>query len=364
MQIICNKFQTLKENSRVMSHGRLYRWIVAAAALALALGACAPAAQPSRPAPTASGDLVIYSGRSEALIKPVIEQFKAKYPDVNVVLKAGSNSELANALLEEKAAPQADLFLTTELMTVQKMANEDVFQAYTPKDADKLPADYHHPNWLWTGLTLRARVIMYNTDLVAADEAPKSILDLTDPKWKGQIAAAGSTNGGFQAHVAALRQILGDAQAEAWLSGLKANDVTFFGGHTDVRKAVGAGEFKIGLVNHYYYHLQKAEGSPVAVVYPDQADGQMGVVVNATAIGVVKGAQHPEAAGVFIDYLLSPEGQKLFAELNYEYPVIEGVALAADVKPLTDVRLATFDVVKAADSLNSTLTLVERVGVP
>ena len=71
----------------------------------------------------------------------------------------------------------------------------------------------------------------------------REIFDLTDPKWKGQVAAAGSTNGGMQAQVAAMRQLLGDEETEAWLNGLIANEVTFFGGHTDVRKAVGAGEF-------------------------------------------------------------------------------------------------------------------------
>lgn len=332
---------------------------------ALILAACAPAAAPqAASAPAAAGELVLYSGRSEALIRPVVERFQAKHPNIQVALKAGSNSELAAALLEEKGNPQADLFLTTELMTVQRMANEGVFQAYQPAPAGDLPPAYHHPGWLWTGLTLRARVIIYNTDLVSADEAPQSIEDLTDPKWQGQIAAAGSANGGFQAHVAALRQLIGDEATEAWLNGLKANAVTFFGGHTDVRKAVGAGEFKIGLVNHYYYHLQKAEGSSVAVVYPDQGEGRMGVVVNATGIGVIQGARNAAAAGAFIDYLLSPEGQKLFAELNYEYPVLPGASLQADVKPLAEFRLAEFDVVRAADSLDSTLDMLERAGIP
>ncbi len=330
------------------------------------LAACAPTAPTAPPEPGAApaGDLVLYSGRSEALIQPVIDQFQALYPDINVALKAGSNSELAAALLEERANPQADLFLTTELMTVQKMANEGVFQPYQPGTPDAVPADYHHPDWLWTGLTLRARVLIYNTQLVTPAAAPQSVLDLTKPEWRGQLAAAGSTNGGFQAHVAALRQLIGDAATTAWLTGLSANEVQFFGGHTDVRKAVGAGEFQVGLVNHYYYHLQKAEGSPVAVVYPDQGEGQMGVVVNATGIGVIAGARHAAAAGLFIDYLLSPEGQQLFAELNYEYPVRPGVPLHPEVQPLTGLRLAAFDVVAAADSLESTLDLLETLGIP
>ena len=311
-----------------------------------------------------SGDLVIYSGRSEPLIQPVIDAFKAKYPNVNVLLKAGSNSELANALIEEQANPQADVFITTELFTVQSLSQQGIFESYLPKGADQLPAEFLGADNLWTGLTRRARVIMYNKDLVSEAELPTSIFDLIDPKWKGQIAAAGSTNGSMQAQIAAMRQLLSAEEAEAWLNGLLANEVTFFGGHTDVRKAVGAGEFKLGLVNHYYFHLQLAEGSNVGIVYPDQGEGQVGLFTNATAAAIVKGAAHVPAAQAFLDFLVSEDGQKLFAEQNYEYPLLPGVALKDGVQPLDSFRLADVDVVKAALDFDATFDLMEKVGLP
>lgn len=311
-----------------------------------------------------SGELVIYSGRSEPLLQPVIDAFQVQYPDLDVLLKAGSNSELANALIEEQANPQADVFITTELFTVQALAQEGVFQAYRPAGADQLPAELIGPDNFWTGLTRRARVIMYNADLVSEEELPTSIFDLTDPKWQGQIAAAGSTNGSMQAQVAALRQLIGEEETEAWLNGLLANDVTFFGGHTDVRKAVGGGEFKLGLVNHYYYYLQKAEGSNVGIIFPDQGEGQIGLITNATAAAIVDGAPHVEAAQAFIDFLVSAEGQKLFAEQNYEYPLLPGVELRGEVQPLTDFRLADVNIAQAAESFNATFDLMEKAGLP
>jgi len=311
-----------------------------------------------------SGDLVIYSGRSEPLIQPVIDAFKAKYPNVNVLLKAGSNSELANALIEEQANPQADVFITTELFTVQSLAQQGIFESYLPHGADQLPAEFLGADNMWTGLTRRARVIMYNKDLVSEAELPTAIFDLTDPTWKGQIAAAGSTNGSMQAQIAAMRQLLGEEETEAWLSGLIANEVTFFGGHTDVRKAVGAGEFKLGLVNHYYFHLQLAEGSNVGIIYPDQGEGQVGLFTNATAAALVKGAARAPVAQAFLDFLVSEEGQKLFAEQNYEYPLLPGVALKDGVQPLDSFRLADVDVVKAALDFDATFDLMEKVGLP
>ena len=323
----------------------------------------APAEEPVKEMEV-SGDLVIYSGRSEPLLQPVIDAFRAKYPAVNVLLKAGSNSELANALIEEQANPQADVFVTTELLTLQSLTAEGAFQSYAPVGADQIPAEFIGDGNSWTGLTRRVRVIMYNKDLVSEDEVPASIFDLTDPKWQSQIAAAGSTNGGMQAQVAAMQQLLGDEATEEWLTGLIANEVTFFGGHTDVRKAVGAGEFKLGLVNHYYYHLQLAEGGNVGVIYPDQGEGQIGLFSNATGAAVVNGAQHPEAAQAFLDFLVSEEGQKLFAEQNYEYPLRAGVALKEGVQPLDGLRLADVNVVEAAANFDAMFDLIERVGLP
>ncbi len=316
------------------------------------------------PAAVVEGDLVIYSGRSEQLIQPVLDAFQAKYPNVKILLKSGQNSALANALIEEQSNPQADVFITTEIFTVQSMYQQGIFQSYRPAAADVLPAEFIGPENSWVGITRRARVIMYNTELVSAEEAPKSIFELTDPKWKGQIAAAGSTNGGMQAQIAAMSQLLGEVDTQEWLVGLMANEVTFFGGHTDVRKAVGAGEFKIGLVNHYYYYLELAEGSPVGIVFPDQGEGEIGLITNATAAGIVKGAKNTPAAQAFIDFLLSTEGQKLFAELNYEYPLVPGVALHPEVQALDGYRLAEVNVAEAALNIDETLNLIETIGLP
>lgn len=310
------------------------------------------------------GRLVIYTGRSEPLIQPVIEAFHAKYPNVEVLLKAGSNSELANALIEEQANPQADVFITTELFTIQSLAAKGVFEPYLPQGADLLAGGFRGADNTWVGLTRRARVIMYNKDLVAEDELPDSIFDLTDPKWRGQVAAAGSTNGSMQAQIAAMRQLIGEEATQEWLSGLIANEVTFFGGHTDVRKAVGAGEFKLGLVNHYYYHLQLAEGSNVGIIFPDQGEGQIGLITNATAAAAVRGAKNLPAAQAFLDFLVSAEGQKLFAEQNYEYPLLPGVPLREGVQPLDGFRLAAVDLVKASLDFEATFDLMERVGLP
>jgi iron(III) transport system substrate-binding protein len=343
------------------------------ASVGLMLAACTtpspttnnPPSTPSEPQGSpVSGRLVVYSGRSEPLIQPVLAAFQAHHADVEVLLKSGSNSALANALLEERNNPQADLFITTEMTTIQALNRQGIFQSYRSPAASSIPPEYIGPEDGWIGLTRRARVIMYNSELVSADEAPESIFELSDPKWRGQIATAGSTNGSMQAQIAALRQLIGEEATEAWLRDMVANDVTFFGGHTDVRKAVGAGEFNLGLVNHYYYYLQKEEGSPVGIVFPDQGEGQIGLITNATSVAIVAGASNPVAAQALVDFLLSPEGQKIFAELNFEYPLVSGVPLHPEVEPLENYRLADVDIAATALNLDETFDLIEKVGLP
>lgn len=332
--------------------------------LVLILSAACQTAPPSVKQDELSGSLVIYSGRSEALLQPVLDAFNAEHPSVEILLKAGSNSELANALIEERANPQADVFITTEVFTAEALAQQDVFTSYAPQGVDQLPAGFVSPDNLWVGITRRARVIMYNTELLSEDQLPSSIFDLTDPVWQGQVAVASSTNGSMQAQVATMRQLIGEDATEAWLRGLIDNDTTFFGGHTDIRKAVGAGEFPLGLVNHYYYHLQLEEGSPVGIIYPDQEPDGLGLITNATSAAVVSGTGNLPAAQAFLDFLISPEGQRLFAEENNEYPLLEGVSLAQGVEPLDDKRLSNINIAQAAAEIEATFELMERVGMP
>jgi iron(III) transport system substrate-binding protein len=311
-----------------------------------------------------SGRMVIYSARTEPLIQPVLNAFQTLHPNVDIRLKSGRNSELANALLEERNNPQADVFITTELMTIQFLNNQGIFESYRSPSADLIPPEFIGLNDGWTGITRRARVIMYNTELVSPQDVPRSIFDLTDPIWKGEVAAAGSTNGSMQAQIATMRMAIGDEATEAWLRDLIRNDVTFFGGHTDVRRAVGAGEFKLGLVNHYYFHLQKEEGDPVAMVFPDQDEGQIGLITNASAIGIIKGTNNSPAAQAFVDFLLSTEGQRIFSQLNFEYPLVSNVPLEASVVSLDQFRLVDVDVADASLYLDETFAIIDIVGLP
>jgi iron(III) transport system substrate-binding protein len=326
----------------------------------------APAAaeQPQNPAANTAGELIVYTARAEALFKPVIEAFNSVYPDIKVTLLNGSNGELAAKILEERANPQADLLINSDTLTMASLAAEGVFSPNDSPTVLALPAGLRADDGSWLALTMRPRVIMYNTELVSPDELPTKLADLADPKWRGQIGSANSSNGALMAQLVVMRNQLGPEATEAFISGLLANETQFFGGHTDVRKAVGAGELKLGLVNHYYYHLSKAEGAPVGIIYPDQEEGGLGLIVNTTNAGIVQGGPNPTLARLFIEFMLSADGQRIYAEQNFEYPISADVALAEGVPPLSEFRLNNVTLKTMWDELEPTKELAQAAGLP
>jgi len=196
-----------------------------------------------------------------------------------------------------------------------------------------VPAHLREPGGHWTGLSKRARVIIYNKDKVQPSEI-KGYEDLADPKWKGRVLIRSSTNIYNQSLVGSLIAAHGEEKAEAWARGM----VTSLarppqGGDTDQIKAVAAGEGDVAVSNTYYLGRliasskaeDKAVADKVGVIFPNQGD--RGTHVNVSGAGVVKTAPNRENAVKFIEYLVSPEAQKIFAGGNFEYPVVKGVDL-------------------------------------
>lgn len=314
------------------------------------------------PALAAQKELVVYSGRKEPLIKPVLEMFE-KESGIKVVLHSGGASELANAILEEGGKPRGDVFIANDAGTLEMLRLKGALMPNTSARVRSVPEDLRASDGSWVGVSGRARVIMYNTQLVSKSELPKSVMDLVDPKWRGQVAVASSQNESWIAQISAMRVVLGERATEKFLRDLVRNQVKVLPGHTQVRNAVGKGEFKLGLVNHYYYHLEKQDGSPVGVVYPDQGAKDMGALVNIAGVGIIRGARNESAARQLVDFLLSPGAQALFAKLNFEIPTLPG-AQVYEARPLEEIKRMKVNLERLGKELDATLDLIEKVGLP
>jgi iron(III) transport system substrate-binding protein len=313
-----------------------------------------------------SGELVLYTTRSEALINGVIEAFNEQYPDIEVVVVSGSNSELGTRILEEQANPQAHVFINSDTLTMEDLAENGVFIPNDSELIQSIPEQYRADDGSWAALTLRGRVLMYNTNLLDEADVPTSLTELADPQWLGRIGSADSTNGAMMATIVALNRLLDEETTTGWMQGLVDNNTLFSGSHTDIRQAVGTGEIELGLVNHYYYYLSLAEGAPVGIVWPDQGDDQFGLIVNSTNIGILQGVEGEtlELAQAFVDFMLSETGQRIYAEGNYEWPIMPDIPLAEGVPAPADFKLADINLKTLVEGLPTAREQVQATGMP
>ncbi len=268
----------------------------------------------------AAEELVVYSGRKEVAVKPIVVAFQKKI-GIPVKFKTGTTTGLAHALIQEKARPRADVFIATEVGVMEIIAKNGVLDKYVSPEAKGLEPGTSDRKGLWTGISSRARVLLYNKNLVAEKDVPRSVFPLTDAKWKGKIAIAGTQERTTLSWVSSLMVAKGADFTKQYLKQLYANGLKILPDNADVWQGVGRGEFAIGLTNSPNYFLARKAGYPVGVVYPDQKDGEVGTLLNLNAIALVKGAQHPGAAKRFIDFVLSAAGQRILIDGAYEIPL-------------------------------------------
>lgn len=339
---------------------------------ALLLAGCtaAPDTTQARPDAQARGDqagdgeVVVYSGRTEYLIQPVFAKFEEE-TGIKVKVRYGSSPELANLVGEERANPQADVYIGNDAGTLEVLRMNDLLAPYQTERLAQVPADLRAADGSWVGVTFRVRVLIYNTDLLKDPaELPRSIFDLADPRWKGKIAIGRGHHEYMVGNITAMRLSVGEERTEQFLRDLLKNEPVTLGSDTQIRKAVGRGEFPLGWVNHYYYFLEKAEGSPVGIIWPDQGEGQMGAAANATGVGLVKGGPNPENARRFVDFMLRPDIQELFAQRNFEIPTLAGVKPAPGVPTLDQIKRTQVDLQVYGKEWGRTIDLIQRVGLP
>lgn len=320
-----------------------------------------PSAATAAPSPTPkpSGSITVYSGRGEALVKPLFEQF-TKDTGIQVNVKYGDSAQLATLLAEEGSASPADIFFPQDAGALGAIAKAGLFEKLPEATLAKVPTEYRAKDGSWVGVSGRARVIVYNTSLQPG-ELPTSVKQLTDPKWKGKVGWA-PTNGSFQSFVTALRKLEGEAAAEKWLRDMIANDVKVYKDNRSIVTAVAAGEVQLGLVNHYYlWSFIKDQGEGFAARNHYTAAGDPGTLINVAGVGLLKTSKNKPAAQAFIDYLLSEAAQKYFVDQTYEYPLVQGMAADPRLPALSSLRPPAIDL-SDLDDLQGTLALLRKVG--
>ena len=305
------------------------------------------------------GTLVVYSGRSESLVGPIIEQF-GEATGIDVQVKYGSTFEIAATLLEEGSNSPADVFFAQDpggLGAVSEML------ASLPGDVVlKVPEWARSTDGSWVGISGRARVIVYSTELVSEDELPTSVKDLTDPKWKGKIGWP-PTNASFRTMVTAMRMMWGEDETRQWLLDMQANEPGIFPKNTPIVAAAGAGEVAVGLVNHYYLHrFIQEEGDEFAARNLFLKNGGPDSLVMVSGAGILETGENRDNAEAFMRFMLSEVAQQYFAGQTFEYPLVEGVKTHRLLPPIDTLNGPGIDLSQLSD-LQGTDALLRETGV-
>jgi iron(III) transport system substrate-binding protein len=308
-----------------------------------------------------SDSVTVYSGRSETLIAPILEQYNDE-AEVGIQVRYGGTPELAATILEEGDNSPADVFFAQDAGSLGALANEGLLEPLPDDILEMVAPEYRSPDGLWVGISGRARVVVYNTETIDPGDLPGSIHGFVDDEWEGRIGWA-PTNASFQSFVTALRVLEGEDAAREWLLGIKANNPTDYANNTSVVEAVANGEVEVGFVNHYYLYqflAEAGEGFTARNHYFDAADP--GGLVNIAGVAVLGTSGNKEAAYDFIRYLLSPDAQAYFADETYEFPLVAGVETAVDLPPLDSIAQPDMDL-SDLDDLRGTVQLLEDTGV-
>ncbi|MEO3780290.1 iron ABC transporter substrate-binding protein [Micromonospora sp. B11E3] len=330
----------------------------------LSLTACGGGDDGGDPGKPNDKRLTIYSGRSEALVKPVLEKFE-KSSGIKVDVRYGTTAQMAAQLLEEGERSPADAFFAQDAGALGAVTKAGQLATLPQEVLDRVPAAYRASGGQWVGVSGRSRVLAYNTDQVTQDQLPTSVFEVTDPRWKGRIGVA-PTNGSFQAFVTALRVQHGDARAKEFLTGLKANEPQIRENNVQIVADIDAGKIAVGLVNHYYvYELAKERGGDPTTLkarlhfFPD---GDTGGLVNAAGIGLLKRAGSDPDARALVDYLLGTEAQTYFATQTFEYPLAAGVPAAPGLPQLATLEAPKIDL-NDLDTLDATVAMIKETGL-
>ena len=309
-----------------------------------------------------SEPVVVYSGRSEELVGPLLEEFTAQ-TGIPVQARYGDTAEMAAQIIEEGDASPADFYYGQDAGALGALDAAGMCAALPAEVAETVPTAYRSAAGTWTGITGRARVIAYDSSQLTAEEVPTSIFELTDPRWAGQVAIA-PTNGSFQAFVTAMRVDIGDDATREWLQGLIDNDAQLYEKNSLIRDAVDSGEVQLGLINHYYWYQKAAEvGNDAMTVQLSFAEpGDPGALVNVSGGCIIAPTDNSDGAAQLLTWMLSDDTQQWFVDTTYEYPLVPTVAGPDGVPAITDVQGPDIPLAELED-LPGTLQMLQDVGL-
>ena len=305
--------------------------------------------------------LTIYAGRSSTLVGPLLDKF-SKENNINIKVRYGDGTDLALGIMEEGDNSPADVYYGQDVGAFGVLKSNGRLSELPQEILDKVAPAFRSPDGQWVGISGRQRVIVYNTDKIDPATLPDSILDYTDPQWKGRLGIVPRSDG-FPEFVTALRQIKGDDFARQWLTDLKKNNPIDYPNNIAAITAVANDEVDVAFLNHYYlfrFLAEQGDSFKARNYYFD--NGDIGGLFLVSPAAILNTSKHKDAAAKFIEFLLSPDSQAYFTEQTHEYPLVEGVETDPELQPLSEIDPPEIDLSNLTD-LEGSLDMMRETGI-
>jgi iron(III) transport system substrate-binding protein len=298
-------------------------------------------------------EVVIYTSLDQLFSEPILRGYEEKTGvKVKAVydVEASKTTGMVNRLIAEKDNPKCDVFWNSEIGRTIVLKQKGVLAPYRSPSAQDTPDQFKDKEGYWTGFAARARVLVYNTDLLEEKDLPKSIFELTEAQWMGKVALAYPLFGTTATHVAALYSSLGQEKAEGYLKALKANEVAIVQGNATARDLVVEGKFPLAFTDTDDVNVAVQSGKPVKMIYPDH--GGIGTLLIPNTIALIKDGPHTEEGKKLIDYLLSREveGMLSFCE-SAQMPLRDHVKKPGHVPAFTSIKAMAVDYYEVAENM-------------
>jgi iron(III) transport system substrate-binding protein len=315
-------------------------WLVALATLAI-VGCGKPVPQ----------EVVVYTALDQEFAQTIFDDFTR---ETGILVRPKFDTEstktvgLTQAIIAERGRPRCDLFWNNEILNTLRLEKQGLLAAYASPTATGLPKESQSPTHLWHGFAARARVIIVNTNQIAEERRPKSIRDFIDPQWYDRCGIAKPLFGTTATHMACLFAAWGDDEAKKFLTNLERN-AQIKAGNKQVAVAVADGALAFGLTDTDDAIVELEKGKPVAIIYPDQREGELGTLFIPNTLALIKDSPNREPAEKLVDYLLSAAVEKKLADgPSAQIPLRAGVPASDRVKTPRDVKAMTVDWAAAA----------------
>ena len=320
-------------------------------------GRGAPGGTPIAEMPDLSGELTVYSGRSEFLVGELVEYIEGQYDEFSVELRYAGSTDLVNQIVNEGAGSPADVFYSVNAGSLGALADEGRTSSLSADVTGMVRSEFRTEDWV--GTSGRARTVPYDTAEYDADGVPNDVMAFPE-EFDGDLGWAPSY-GSCQAFVTAMRILEGEAATREWLEGIVASGIDSYSDEFAACQAIADGEIDAAFTNHYY--IQRVlDGDPDATIGTGFTEGDAGAVFNVAGAAVVDTTDVPTLAGNFVRHLLSAEAQDYFARSTFEYPLIPDVEPIGDLPTIDELDVPDIDLTQLSD-LEPTIDLMRNVGI-